>query len=428
MKYFVIFWLLAIIAIPISFILLVEQQWIWFSILFLFVCAARLDAVRISIRTGAWGNTPQACASKKLLAKYTTQKPTIVGRGWGYFLQRKWAGTSSVLSMRNFTGRRDDGCWAAGSTIKTVSQYFKKYNFTFPSHPSYDDITIGSWIAAGCHGSGGDAGGPSSSVLQYAEVVCFDTPHTSQSVRKVKSYKKIREIFDTKGHNCVITWIKFHKLWPNHTVQKSAFDVNTLDGAEQWLSKGAILRVLFVGAARDGMGIRWQMPYYNTEHMDPHCCSKCSTFIQADCCSACCGFREKYTNWNGLTTLREANRWCPTILPIETFITVVGGYKNFEIIFRVIEMTPTLLLNMVTQLREMHREIGGRTEIRYGTGVVFWDLSLQQSFERPYMLLQKLGVVRIALHLSKYNPEIYDVIPVVKVGTVYFNTQENITF
>ena len=134
MKYFVIFWLLAIIAIPISFILLVEQQWIWFLILFLFVCAARLDAVRISIRTGAWGNTPQACASKKLLAKYTTQKPTIVGRGWGYFLQRKWAGTSSVLSMRNFTGRRDDGCWAAGSTIKTVSQYFKKYNLTFPYH------------------------------------------------------------------------------------------------------------------------------------------------------------------------------------------------------------------------------------------------------------------------------------------------------
>ena len=76
----------------------------------------------------------------------------------------------------------------------------------------------------------------------------------------------------------------------------------------------------------------------------------------------------------------------------------------------------------------MHHEIGGRTEIRYGTGVVFWDLSLQQSFERPYMLLQKLGVVKIALHLSKYNPEIYDVIPIVKVGTVYFNTEENITF
>ena len=161
--------------------------------------------------------------------------------------------------------------------------------------------------------------------------------------------------------------------------------------------------------------------YKNVEHYDPHCCSKFCTFLQADICSACCGCRENYDNWKGISTLREANRWSPTIWPFETLITVLGGYKNFEIIFRVPIMSPLVLLSMIQGLREMHKETGGRTEIRFGTQVVFWDVSLQHSFDKPFMILKKLDVKCVALHMSKYNPAEVKILPVVSVGHIYFN-------
>jgi len=90
-------------------------------------------------------------------------------------------------------------------------------------------------------------------------------------------------------------------------------------------------------------------------------------------------------------------------------------------------MTPTILLSMIQGLRDMHKETGGRTEIRFGTQVVFWDVSLQHSFERPFMKLKNLGVTRVALHMSKYNPTV-DILPVVSVGDIYFNKETKIRF
>ena len=426
MKYFLSFWILCIIIIPLLFSFISIKHWLlpWWSwsiaaTVFSFLC--RLDVIRIIVRSGGWGKAPAACNSKALLTMFK-RPPTVVGRGWGYFLMRISA-KAPVLHMYNFTGRRHDDRWGGGTTIRTVIDYYRKQGLTFPSHPSYDDITIGSWFAAGCHGSGGDAGAPSSSVLKCAEVVCFDPP----GIQQIKNYETLRSIFDTPGHNCVVTWIEFHHMWASRRVQKSAEDVNTLESCQRWLSKGAILRVLFVGAARDAIGIRWQDVYKNVEHYDPHCCSKFCTFLQADICSACCGCHENYENWNGISTLREANRWSPTIWPFETLVTVLGGYKNFEIIFRVPKMTPTVLLSMIQGLREMHKETGGRTEIRFGTQVVFWDVSLQHSFDKPFIKLEELGVTRVALHMSKYNPKV-DILPVVPVGDIYFNKETKIKF
>ena len=422
MRYFIVFWLFGISAVPLFFVLLALEHWAWAIFALVCIALARTDTVRIMVRSGSVGWAPYACESEMLLTKYT-RPPTVVGRAWGYFIMRASA-NRPVLYMYNFTGRRKDGSWGAGTTIRTVANDYLKQGLTFPSHPSYDDITIGSWFAAGCHGSGGDAGSPSSSVFKCAEVVCFDPP----SVEKIDNYETLRALFDRHAHHCVITWVTFHRLWPNRQVQKSAFDVDTLDSCARWLSDGAILRVLFVGAARDALGIRWQDVYDETvEHVDPHCCSRCCTFLQADVCSACCGCREPYTKWNGMTTLREANKWTPDIWPIETWIAAVGGYKNFEIIFRVSEMTPGRLLAMVQSLRAMHIKTGGRTEIRFGTAVVFWDVSMQHSFERPFELLQGFGVTRVALHASKFKPRVY-VIPMVSVGDIYFNKDSSIRF
>ena len=385
----------------------------------MFALLARTSTVRTVVRAGACGTAPRACLSRELLDRFKGLRPTIVGSAWGFFLQRRTAiGTARtpVLSMRNFTGKRGEW-WAAGSTIQQVLDHEKQ---TFPSHPSHDDITIGAWFATGSHGSSGDAGKSSSSVLHSAEVVCFDPPSVV-----VCDYKQLRAIFD-KPNNHVITWIKFHNLVPNISLQKRAFDVVDGASAESWLARGAVLRVLFVGAARDGLGIRWEHCYEETRHVDPHCCSKCCTFFRADVCSACGGCKENYASWNGVTTLREANRWTPPIIPLETFVAVLGGYINFEFVFRVPEMTAAVLVTMLQMLRRMHRDIGGRTEIRYGTSVVFWDLSLQGSFERPFQLLRTLGVTRVALHPGKAQPNI-NMIPIVSIGDIYFDNVSNVS-
>ena len=111
------------------------------------------------------------------------------------------------------------------------------------------------------------------------------------------------------------------------------------------------------------------------------------------------------THWNGLTTLYNANIWAPSVIPLETFIAVIGGVTNFELVFRVKEMNGVVLEKMVRLLRDMHKDIGGRTELRFGTGVVFWDLSLTKSFGKPFNLLaENFGVKRLALHPGKYQP------------------------
>jgi hypothetical protein len=236
---------------------------------------------------------------------------------------------------------------------------------------------------------------------------------------------------DHQPHH-IVTWVKFHNLVENTWLQKDGFTVNSVDTAQRWLRKGAVLRVLFVGAARDGLGIRWEKTTdHHAQHVDPHCCSKCATFVQADVCSAVCGCRETDSKWNGITTLRNANQWSPTIYPIETFIAVLGGVLNFELVFRM-DLDARTLSNMCHRLRTMHKKIGGRTEIRYGKDVVFWDLSLRHSFAEPVKLLSNLGVNRAALHPGKYDPNkqgnLNKWMDFVKIGDIYNPITKKIIF
>ena len=240
MQYFLFFWTIAIAIVPGSLVLAIFEYWWWSITLALLALIARTNTIRTVVRTGAFGTAPRACSSQELLKQFKGLRPTVVGSAWGFFLQRRTA-KEPVLSMRNFTGigtGKYDGWWAAGTTIKQVLDHYDK---TFPSHPSQDDITIGSWFATGSHGSGGDAGKSSSSVLHSAEVVCFDPP----SIKIYENYEKLRAIFD-RPNNHVITWVKFHNLVPNAPIQKRAFDVVDIASADKWLSKGAILRVLFI--------------------------------------------------------------------------------------------------------------------------------------------------------------------------------------
>lgn len=426
MRYFVLWTMLGMLAVPGTAVLIALRMYLWSVVTAAIAVVLRLDSVRAMIRAGAIGKSPRVCGSPKEsdqeLMKLFDKNPTVVGSAWGFFLQRRSA-CGPVLSLRNYVGHVGHGeWWAAGTTIRDVCDHYLAQSVTLPSHPSIDSITIGAWLATGSHGNGGNAGKPSSSVVHTVKLV-----HIAKKSTKYVTYDKMRIMVD--NDDWIVTWVKFHNLVDNVWLRKDAFTVNSPGTAARWLREGAVLRVLFVGAARDGLGIRWDKlrPGDRCDHVDPHCCSRCATFVQADVCSAVCGCREPYEMWRGVTTLRNANRWTPRIYPIETLIAVVGGVMNFELVFRMV-LTNHTLYEMCNALRDMHKDIGGRTEIRFGTEVVFWDLSLQHSFFEPVRLLSEFGVKQAAFHPGKYNPrcESMSGINFVKIGEIYMpNTVNN---
>lgn len=434
MRCFVLWTVISIFSVPTAVLFFALKMYVWSLVSAAIAAVLRVDSVRSVIRASAVGKGPYISGSpdisdRRLMALFKCN-PTVVGSAWGFFLQRRSA-KGPVLSLRNYTGVRhekDGDWWAAGTTIRKVCDYYIREGRTLSSHPSIDSITIGAWVATGSHGNGSSGNSSSSAIHSVKVVRCH--PRSTLTV----SYAKMRRMIDHQPHY-IVTWVKFHNLVENMWLQKDGFTINSIDTAKRWLRTGAMLRVLFVGAARDGLGIRWEKPRVGlvTDHIDPHCCSKYATFVQADICSAVCGWRESDSEWQGLTTLRDANQWSPTIYPIETLIAVIGGIKNFELVFRM-DVDAQILYKMCNKLRNMHRKIGGRTEIRYGKEVVFWDLSLRRSFVEPVKLLSEFGVDQVALHPGKYDPRTVHNgrfekwMKFVKIGDIYNPIKKNINF
>ena len=61
----------------------------------------------------------------------------------------------------------------------------------------------------------------------------------------------------------------------------------------------------------------------------------------------------------------------PVYGPLKRWSRFSVATKILRLSFACPKMTPTILLSMIQGLRDMHKETGGRTEIRFGTQVVF---------------------------------------------------------
>jgi len=415
---FIGIWIFAILIIPLSiitFILSFERNQIYFLgiTIWCVLCAIiiRLRASKIAIRAAAWPGmcrdiTPRVCTPEELL-RQIRPRMIVVGSGWGYFLQRL-VDTSPKLYMHCFTGKMpgSEERWAAGTTIKTMADIFKKSGLTFPSTPSNQDITIGAWFAMGNHGSGGDIGRPSSSVLADATIIDIRRREIMRNV----SGARVRRLFDTSPSRYIIVDVRFKDLEPDILIQKRLVEIDLrvrefgIRQCEEWLETGAYLRMCFLGAARQqAFGLRWEKIYSNTTHLDPHCCSKICTLLQADVCSAVCGCHEDMSQWNGKTRLSDANEWVPPISEFSTLSVILLGLKNFEIVVQ-IDLDANLLWTLMKELKDMHDTYGGRSEIRYGTRYLFIDVVMARGFQRPFAILNDMGVEEIALHPGKWKP------------------------
>jgi hypothetical protein len=396
----------------------------------------RRHAPRLKVRAGAWPslgcgdayprNARELEAAVKAIREKYKRNPEIVGAAWGHFITRRGAAgpriyTHRMLGRDRTANRLKEGqskkeeYWHCGNTIRYMVQHFSHRDRTFSTHPTMDYISIGAWFAMGNHGNGGNHKSTkgSSDTLQSARVLNMNTQQTVYM-----NYKQLRQAFDTSPRDYCVISVAFNEdnLSHNSVVQKRGIVVNSIQSASDWLAKGAHLRVLFQGAARDyAIGLRWEGEYDEKlcqSHRDPHLCSRFCLYAQVDLCSVWGGWHESMHKFRGCSTHADANRWMPLLFPIETVFTVAMGYYNFEIIFKLNTALNGLVLFQLTRsLIRMHEAHGGRSEIRYGAEdkdePIFLDVVLRRSadFSAPFrMLAHEFEVTQVALHPGKYRP------------------------
>ena len=441
--YFVFVWLNNVLAIPVGLALFAWGVY-WnqvparlaiglsvFAVALVWIIYLRMHGPRVLVRAGAWPafytgdyfprtEDELRTAVARIVSK-TGKPPAIVGSGWGHFLYRRGPKGPRIF-LHNFKGKTmtTGNRWRSGTTIASVNTHLKARNLTFASHPTMDYISLGSWFACSNHGNGGATAGKSSDALKNARVLNMEGDKV-----ETLEYPSIRKRFDsTDAYKYCILDCEFHKLVDNSDVQKRGIVIDSPESAAAWLDPTQHLRLLFLGAARGhGIGIQWG-PLYDAEryggetgHRDPHCCQRWCSFFQVDVCSAVCGWYEsaykevdgvKYLkNFTGVTTRYHANKWMPAIWPWQTLSVVIGGYRNFEIFFKLDQVLDgETLWKLVKALIAMHRVQGGRSEIRHGApgGAICLDMSMNKGFDAPFQLLKtQLGVRTVALHPGKWN-------------------------
>jgi hypothetical protein len=190
-----------------------------------------------------------------------------------------------------------------------------------------DFISVGSWVSCANHGNDGGA----QTISAINDVTILDM--NSNSTRRV-GYADARRQFDLDFENklCILD-VSFNVV-ENKTIQKRGIIVKDAQSAADWLAPRASLRLLFLGASRSyAIGLRWEPPYNDSTHRDPHCCSRFCQFIQVDVFSVVCGWHESMTKFDGKVSLYNANRWTPSIYPIMNIGLIFTGLLNFEIFF-----------------------------------------------------------------------------------------------
>jgi len=412
------------------------------ALLLLYAVLLRLHTPRVLVRSGAFPSfcrgdaTPtteaELIAAVEKAFKQHGRPPSIVGSGWGFFLKR-YGPPAPRIFLHNFKGRNPDAPdrWRSGTTITAVADALLKERpvaLTFPSHPTQDYISLGAWFSFGNHGNGGDENRGSSKCLDYARV--FDM-RTSGDTRKIEDleYTEIRRRFDGEdGHdpaNYCILDVSFKNLAPNNPLKKMAVKIDSPEMAAKWLNPGAVLRVCFQGAARDyALAMRWEhAPGKIIDH--PHFGSRLCMYLQIDIFSVVFGWHEPVEKFVGVLSHRNANRWMPIVGPIATLGVILTGHRNFELIFLMGKsLDPTTMYELITELIQIHKQIGGRSEIRYGKTnaqtPVFLDCAFNRNASPLFKMLRtKFGIKTAALHPGKFsNLSIAPIVPV-SLASVY---------
>lgn len=413
--------------------------------------------------------------------------PTIVGGGWGF-----WTAHAVVrgpcIFMHALRGQVfDDDLekhqvrFLAGSTIRDVVAALKArpYRRTFWSTPSIQDITLGGWFGASCHGNSGAGGKPSSYAVDWLHVIDMTELGQGLPLQVQKwPYQHARRQFDDAAmrgesrYAVVSVTFDLRKTVPStDVVQKELIAVRRgatlVADFDRWMDDDAPLRVLFVGSARKDYALALKYSWFDeaavlarggklpmrklcfglfgkTVHRDPHDCSSACMSMQLDGCSMVCnGWYERDDEaYNGLLKMPDANAMTP---PYESALFGLGlvhllGIRNFEFAFRLREPVASdrtvtdQLAHLVDELIAFFQSHWGRAELRTGCkkkkrAIVFVDVGTGDA-AAPLIapiLVKYAARCELALHTGKYRSpalraSVRKVAWLVAPATVYYGT------
>jgi len=421
--------------------------------LLFYTVVMRRHTPRVLVRAGVW---PGWCrpddrypttveeleeAIKELHAKNPEQPPTIVGAGWGFFLQRK--GPTGARVFTHKCGGLEDDAWRPGTTIASIAKHYKKQNLSLISHPTMDYISAGAWFANGNHGNGGSSKEAVNKILKTAKVLRLKGANFEK--KDVTAEELLEYVYEdrrypdrnTRTYVLSITldatsgFVPYGRWLQKRGVEVRGFSndadakektgcLESLQATSHWLSDGAHLRVMFFGAARNyGFGLVWTDVYNEAEtHIDPHFGSTFGQYVQTDNCSAVGGCREPLRCFRGKIKWGDANHWMPQLYPIETVAALVLGYINFETIVELpTPLNAAELCRVAGLMIEIHKKVGGRSELRQnarpGSRVIYLDWAIRSGmYEEVFKFLKsKLQVAnnRVALHMGKHQHSAEDI-------------------
>ena len=120
----------------------------WLLLLLLPVGILRLDVCRVRLRAlTCCGARP---ATRRQMVQACQGDVRVVGQGWHFFLQRQ-PPRLPVVFTDNYVGtytRQGVRYWRSGTTIAVMAKIYKNtLNKAFPSLPSYENISLGAWVA-----------------------------------------------------------------------------------------------------------------------------------------------------------------------------------------------------------------------------------------------------------------------------------------
>lgn len=403
---------LAVVLVPAGVVLLATVPWYYGISALFFSLLLRLQWSRIRARVGCRAGVEPTTQKEILLLFKSSKNWTPVGSGWDFYQQRR-VPSNKALYLHNFyninpmekslEGALSKHWWKSGTTIGRVALYYKSLNKAFPSLPSIEQATLGAWIWSGSHGSSGDTGRPSNS--------CFEYVHYLNKFKQLQvvNYNKFN-----KQDALLILHVSFQieSMEPNGWLHKRAVKVdasNPVFGVREWL-RPSYQRALFVG--KRVVALQWTKKKLGNEveHVDPHCCSRFCLWLQVDPCNAACGCcMEPLKNYASKVRLYEVNRFVPPVW--RTPLLALSGilHRNYEIYCLLPpEVNSAQEINFffrtfVQDLYQLHKQHGGRTELRFSGKILFVDVSLTQHFDSVFRILEELGVRAYALHEGKFQ-------------------------
>ena len=448
--------------------------------LFLLLSPAARIRLLVARPCGRWHVPTSLAALEEVLRDGAARGVVVVGRGWGFWTAHRAArgagaganalvvATHRLVGVVTTKADRDAGriTFLAGTTIRHAVRVLARRGLTFYSAPSIQDISLGGWFGASCHGNAGHAGKPSSHAVADKGLRLYDVQRRAWLD---ESYADARRLLDAEAATGRST--------ARYVLGAVSFDLGKMQDASKRLQKELLvirrsgataptattatdamarwsrpewpLRLVFLGSARPGYALgliykpfggtdaEWETAMHThccvrKRHEDPHDCSAACMSMQLDGFSTvCCGWYERGKEaYNGVLQWADANAFTPDYRfgLLALGLVHLWGVRNCEFVFRFPEPVgdaPTVadqLQRLTDDLIDFFQNPRhyGRAEIRTGSAynpnvapaarnarkVVFVDVGARDVAVNalPARLARHVGCGgRIALHTGKYQ-------------------------